>query len=128
MKVALYHVYTIEDQMSELINEKQCALLAVPSFIDFSLIFLVFARTLEKAVERGEKAHSMANARKLIYAKVGVFFRSWCALGGNYAHVQTIQIAALWPEDVMTTNQLSREMSQMKKKMEKEKERENEKE
>ncbi|KDE04755.1 hypothetical protein MVLG_04811 [Microbotryum lychnidis-dioicae p1A1 Lamole] len=74
MRVALYNACEIGDRMSELIVEKQ---------------------ELEKAVEQGQKVHSAANDRKILYAKLLKF----------------------WPSGDMTSNQLSREMSAAKNKL-----------
>ncbi|GAA5877918.1 hypothetical protein JCM16303_000281 [Sporobolomyces ruberrimus] len=79
MRSALYWVCQIEDQKSELIEEKQ---------------------KLEKATTRDhnpEKAHNQKTARKAMYNK----------------------ITSLWPEGVMQTNQISREISNYKLKLKK---------
>ncbi|KAL8276636.1 hypothetical protein RQP46_010985 [Phenoliferia psychrophenolica] len=80
MRLALYHLYRLEDEKTELTIEKQ---------------------TLEKACEREgptrEKPYSPLQARRAMY----------------------LRAAALWPDGLMSTNHLSREMSITKKKVEK---------
>lgn len=74
MKMALFHIYTLGDEMGELIIEKQYVIYSVPLPAECRLISYGSARTLEKATEREgplkEKAHSIHIARKALYTRV----------------------------------------------------------
>jgi hypothetical protein len=74
MKMALFHIYTLGDEMGELIIEKQCVPFPVFLRRGRQLTSYGCARTLEKATEREgplkEKAHSIHIARKALYTRV----------------------------------------------------------
>lgn len=71
-------------------------------------LFVSLFRELEKAVEKGEKAHSAMNARKTLYSKV-IRLLSPLAISAHELTPFPPQILTLWPQGDMTTNQLSRE-------------------
>lgn len=73
MRLALYHLYRLEDERSDLTTEKQCVAVSPPTPLDCRLTRLA-RRTLEKATEREgplkEKPYSALQAKKAMYARV----------------------------------------------------------
>ncbi|TNY18808.1 hypothetical protein DMC30DRAFT_418517 [Rhodotorula diobovata] len=95
---ALYKVGEIEDKKSELTVEKQ---------------------TYEKSKDKAEKPYSGKNARKLLYQRARYSLSALSLARKSSLPFSRTQIVKLWPAEDVTTNQVSREISNYKLKLKK---------
>lgn len=120
MRSALYWAADYEDRKSALIEEKQSVssalflLASLPLLTRYCCYRISVDRKLEKSTTRDvnpERPHNQKTARKMIYSKVNLrsIPQRTTFASNRLTPRYSGQIAALWPENVMQTNQISRE-------------------